>query len=79
METFKVLCSSFPVECRLIVFFYRFCAHEYEKLKDMAAAALAYKCMEVAYMKVIYSSHTSASMDRNELQSVLQIVPPGKL
>ncbi|CAA2997960.1 type I inositol 1,4,5-trisphosphate 5-phosphatase 12 [Olea europaea subsp. europaea] len=55
-----------------------FCAHEYEKLKDMAAAALAYKCMEVAYMKVIYSSHTSASMDRNELQSVLQIVPPGE-
>ncbi|XP_022862691.1 uncharacterized protein LOC111382889 [Olea europaea var. sylvestris] len=55
-----------------------FCAHEYEKLKDMAAAALAYKCMEVAYMKVIYSSHTSASVDRNELQTVLQIVPPGE-
>ncbi|KAL2540516.1 CW-type domain-containing protein [Abeliophyllum distichum] len=55
-----------------------FCAHEYEKLKDMAAAALAYKCMEVAYMKVIYSSHTSASRDRNELQNVLQIVPPGE-
>ncbi|CAA6662060.1 unnamed protein product [Spirodela intermedia] len=28
-----------------------FCAHEYEKCKEMAAAALAYKCMEVAYMK----------------------------
>ncbi|CAI9767879.1 unnamed protein product [Fraxinus pennsylvanica] len=55
-----------------------FCAHEYEKLKDMANAALAYKCMEVAYMKVIYSSHTSASRDRNELQTVLQIVPPGE-
>ncbi|KAI3460828.1 hypothetical protein Pfo_017491 [Paulownia fortunei] len=55
-----------------------FCAHEYEKSKDMAAAALAYKCMEVAYMRVVYSSHTSASRDRNELQTVLQIVPPGE-
>lgn len=44
----------------------------------MAAAALAYKCMEVAYMRVIYSSHASASRDRVELQSALQIVPPGK-
>ncbi|KAL0389604.1 UNVERIFIED_CONTAM: hypothetical protein Scaly_0317500 [Sesamum calycinum] len=55
-----------------------FCAHEYEKSKDMAAAALAYKCMEVAYMRVIYSSHTSANRDRNELQTALQIVPPGE-
>lgn len=44
----------------------------------MAAAALAYKCVEVAYMRVVYSSHTSASRDRNELQNALQIVPPGK-
>ena len=55
----------------------RFCAHEYEKSKDMAAAALAYKCTEVAYLRVIYSSHTSASRDQNELQTALQIVPPG--
>ncbi|XP_022876551.1 uncharacterized protein LOC111394790 isoform X2 [Olea europaea var. sylvestris] len=55
-----------------------FCAREYEKLKDMGAASLAYKCMEVAYMKVIYSSRTSASRDQNELQNVLQIVPPGE-
>ncbi|KAA8543137.1 hypothetical protein F0562_021368 [Nyssa sinensis] len=55
-----------------------FCAHEYEKSKDMAAAALAYKCMEVAYLRVIYSSHTSASRDRHELQTALQIVPPGE-
>ncbi|XP_028762310.1 uncharacterized protein LOC114720781 isoform X2 [Neltuma alba] len=52
-----------------------FCAHEFEKLKDMAAAALAYKCMEVAYMRVIYSSHTSASRDRHELQTTLQSIP----
>nr|AMP82926.1 type I inositol 1,4,5-trisphosphate 5-phosphatase 12 [Catalpa bungei] len=55
-----------------------FCAHEYEKSKDMAAAALAYKCMEVAYMRVVFYSHTSASRDRNELQAALQIVPTGE-
>lgn len=55
-----------------------FCAHEYEKCKDMATAALAYKCMEVAYLRVIYSSHHSASRDRHELQTVLQMVPPGE-
>ncbi|KAL8530864.1 hypothetical protein ACS0TY_007769 [Phlomoides rotata] len=55
-----------------------FCAHEYEKAKDMAAASLAYKCVEVAYMRVVYSSHGNASRDRNELQTALQIVPPGE-
>ncbi|XP_022758045.1 uncharacterized protein LOC111305109 isoform X2 [Durio zibethinus] len=55
-----------------------FCAHEYERLKDMAAASLAYKCMEVAYMRVIYSSHGNASRDRYELQTALQMVPPGE-
>lgn len=55
----------------------RFCAHEYERSKDMAAAALAYKCTEVAYMRVIYSSHSNAGRDRHELQTALQIVPPG--
>ncbi|PPD95512.1 hypothetical protein GOBAR_DD07448 [Gossypium barbadense] len=53
-----------------------FCAHEYERLKDMAAASLAYKCMEVAYMRVIYSSHGNANRDRHELQTALQMVPP---
>ncbi|XP_052205360.1 cysteine-tryptophan domain-containing zinc finger protein 7 isoform X2 [Diospyros lotus] len=55
-----------------------FCAHEYEKCKDMATAALAYKCMEVAYMRVIYSSHSTANRDRHELQKALQIVPLGE-
>ncbi|GAB4841147.1 hypothetical protein Ancab_021891 [Ancistrocladus abbreviatus] len=55
-----------------------FCAHEYEKSKEMAAAALAYKCMEVAYLKVIYSSHSTASRDRHELQTALQMVPLGE-
>lgn len=57
----------------------RFCAHEYEKCKDMAAAALAYKCTEVAYMRVIYSSHSNVGRDRHELQTDLQIVPLGML
>lgn len=56
----------------------QFCGHEYEKLRDMAAAALAYKCMEVAYMRVIYSSQSEANRYRNELQTALQIFPPGE-
>eukprot|EP00262_Sarcandra_glabra_P014497 TRINITY_DN4257_c0_g2_i1.p1 TRINITY_DN4257_c0_g2~~TRINITY_DN4257_c0_g2_i1.p1 ORF type:complete len:303 (+),score=52.46 TRINITY_DN4257_c0_g2_i1:60-911(+) len=55
-----------------------FCAHEYERHKEMAAAALAYKCMEVAYMRVIYSKHSSANKDRHELQTGLQVIPPGE-
>ncbi|XP_076899467.1 cysteine-tryptophan domain-containing zinc finger protein 3-like [Bidens hawaiensis] len=53
-------------------------AHEYEKVKEMAAAALAYKLAEVAYLKVVYSSHTNASKDRQELQTSLQIGPTGE-
>uniref|UniRef100_A0A803MPJ7 CW-type domain-containing protein n=2 Tax=Chenopodium quinoa TaxID=63459 RepID=A0A803MPJ7_CHEQI len=56
----------------------QFCAHEFEKMKDMATAALAYKCVEVAYMRVIYNSHITASRDRHELQAALQMVPPGE-
>ncbi|XVF80505.1 hypothetical protein PTKIN_Ptkin15bG0079100 [Pterospermum kingtungense] len=55
-----------------------FCAHEYERLKDMASASLAYKCTEVAYMRVIYTSHAIANRDRHELQTALQMVPPGE-
>ncbi|PHT86268.1 hypothetical protein T459_08374 [Capsicum annuum] len=55
-----------------------FVAHEYERLKDMAAVSLAYKCMEVAYMRVVYSSHFNANRYRNELQTALQIFPPGE-
>ncbi|XP_010259693.1 PREDICTED: uncharacterized protein LOC104599025 [Nelumbo nucifera] len=55
-----------------------FCAREYEKYKDMAAASLAYKCMEVAYMKVIYFKHSTASKDQTELHGALQMVPPGE-
>jgi len=43
----------------------------------MAAAALAYKCIEVAYMKVAYYKHSAASKDRHELLTALQTVMPG--
>ncbi|XP_018445224.1 cysteine-tryptophan domain-containing zinc finger protein 3 [Raphanus sativus] len=55
-----------------------FCAREYEKSREMGAAALAYKCMEAGYMRVVNSSYTSANRYRNELQTSLQIVPPGE-
>ncbi|KAK9088817.1 hypothetical protein Scep_027899 [Stephania cephalantha] len=55
-----------------------FVAHEYERCKELASAALAYKCMEVAYMRVIYAKHMSANRDRNELQSAFLMLPPGE-
>lgn len=57
----------------------RFCAHEYEKNKDMGAAALAYKCMEVAYLRITYSSHGNINRYRSELQAALQEIPSGIL
>ncbi|MQL71546.1 hypothetical protein Taro_003856 [Colocasia esculenta] len=44
----------------------------------MAAAALAYKCMEVAYMKVVFLKHACANKDRQELHSALHMVPTGE-
>ncbi|CAN7038710.1 unnamed protein product [Brassica oleracea var. botrytis] len=55
-----------------------FCAHEYEKNKDMGAAALAYKCMEVAYLRITYSSHGNINRYRSELQAALQEIPSGE-
>ncbi|XP_058209244.1 cysteine-tryptophan domain-containing zinc finger protein 3-like isoform X1 [Rhododendron vialii] len=54
------------------------CAHEYEKRKEMAAAALAYKCMEVAYMRIVYCKNSSTNRDRQDLQTSLQMVPQGE-
>ncbi|XWS39054.1 hypothetical protein CRYUN_Cryun18bG0017100 [Craigia yunnanensis] len=54
------------------------CAQEYERRREMAAAALAYKCLEVAYMRVVYCKHSTSSLDRNELQATLQMVPQGE-
>ena len=52
-------------------------AHEYEKVKNMAAVSLAYKCVEVAYLKTTYCKSPNATKDRHELQSAFQILPPG--
>ncbi|KAL0928623.1 hypothetical protein M5K25_000529 [Dendrobium thyrsiflorum] len=58
--------------------FCEFCAHEFERLKEMVAAALAYKCAEVAFLKVAYYKHPSASKDRLELQFALDAPLPGE-
>ncbi|CAL0334939.1 unnamed protein product [Lupinus luteus] len=57
---------------------FKSCAHEYERHQEMAAAALSYKCMEVAYMRVVYCKHSSTNMDRHELQTTLQMVSQGE-
>ncbi|RDY01624.1 hypothetical protein CR513_15022, partial [Mucuna pruriens] len=54
------------------------CAHKYERRQEMAAAALAYKCMEVVYMRLVYCKHSSINRDRHELQSALQMVSQGE-
>ncbi|KAK7412954.1 hypothetical protein VNO78_04742 [Psophocarpus tetragonolobus] len=56
---------------------FKCCAREYEIRREMAAAALAYKCMEVAYMRVVYCKNSSTNRDRHELQSTLQMVSQG--
>ena len=43
----------------------------------MAAAALAYKCMEVANMKVVYSKDSRANKDRNELHAAFLLASTG--
>ncbi|GAB2277484.1 hypothetical protein Dimus_012191 [Dionaea muscipula] len=50
-------------------------AREFEKCNDMALAALAYKCMEVAYMRVVYSNNVATSRYQQELQKALRAVP----
>ncbi|KAE8711932.1 Tetratricopeptide repeat-like superfamily protein [Hibiscus syriacus] len=54
------------------------CAQEFEKSGEMAAAALAYKCMHVAYMRVVYCKDSTSCRDRNEWQATLQMVPQGE-
>ncbi|KAG6664314.1 cysteine-tryptophan domain-containing zinc finger protein 7-like isoform X1 [Carya illinoinensis] len=54
------------------------CALQYETRLEMAAAALAYKCLGVAYMRVVYCKHSSISRDRHDLQATLQVVPQGE-
>ncbi|XP_042064269.1 cysteine-tryptophan domain-containing zinc finger protein 3-like isoform X3 [Salvia splendens] len=56
----------------------KICASEYEKGHELAFAALAYKCMEVAYLKVVYCKSSSASRFCQDLQSSLQMIPQGE-
>ncbi|GAB2287328.1 hypothetical protein Dimus_021708 [Dionaea muscipula] len=50
-------------------------AREFERCNDMALAALAYKCMEVACMRVVYCNDAAANRDQHELQTALRSVP----
>jgi hypothetical protein len=43
----------------------------------MANAALAYKCVEVAYMKAAFYKHPGAIKDSHALQAASVIAPPG--
>ncbi|GJX41945.1 hypothetical protein Tco_0256935 [Tanacetum coccineum] len=53
----------------------KICAEEYEKRKEMATAALAYKCMEVAYMRVVYCK---SFMTKQDMQMSMQMVTQGE-
>ncbi|KAJ8573827.1 hypothetical protein K7X08_010338 [Anisodus acutangulus] len=54
------------------------CALEYEKRDETATAALTYKCMEVAYMRVVYCKNMSSSRIWHDLQGSLQVPPQGE-
>ncbi|KVH91484.1 uncharacterized protein LOC112528978 [Cynara cardunculus var. scolymus] len=51
------------------------CAQEFEKQKELASVALAYKCMEVAYMRIVYCK---SLLTRQDLQTSLQMVTHGE-
>ncbi|KAL9253416.1 Cysteine-tryptophan domain-containing zinc finger protein 7-like protein [Drosera capensis] len=46
-------------------------AREFESNNDMALAALAYKCMEVACMQFVYLNDVAAGKDKKDLQIAL--------
>ncbi|EOA15921.1 hypothetical protein CARUB_v10004015mg [Capsella rubella] len=54
------------------------CAHRYETSQEMAAAVLAYKCSEVAYMRLVYGRSLGLSGEWNELQKMVQMTPQGE-
>ena len=43
----------------------------------MTSAALAYKCIEVAYMRVVYSNDLTASRDQVELDMAVRPATQG--
>ncbi|XP_051127848.1 cysteine-tryptophan domain-containing zinc finger protein 3-like isoform X2 [Andrographis paniculata] len=56
---------------------FRNCASEYEKGCEMAAATLAYKCVEIAYMRVVYCKSSTTNRVWRDLQSNLLTLPQG--
>ncbi|XP_058075155.1 uncharacterized protein LOC131223701 isoform X2 [Magnolia sinica] len=54
------------------------CAISFERNGETAAAALAYKCVEVAYMRVIFSMCSHIRRDSRELQASLHGHPFGQ-
>ncbi|CAN1187228.1 Cysteine-tryptophan domain-containing zinc finger protein 7 [Linum perenne] len=54
------------------------CAFEYERRHKMAAAALAYKSMEVACLRMVYCRSSSLSTDLNELHESLETTIEGE-
>lgn len=55
----------------------RTCAQDFGKHDEMYAAALAYKCTEVAYLRSLYCKSYMADKDRSDLQANLQMLPQG--
>ncbi|XP_058086440.1 uncharacterized protein LOC131233666 isoform X2 [Magnolia sinica] len=54
------------------------CAISFESTGEIAAAALVYKCMEVAYMRVIFSMSSHIRRDSRKLQASLHGHPFGQ-
>ncbi|XP_075506693.1 cysteine-tryptophan domain-containing zinc finger protein 3-like [Primulina tabacum] len=54
------------------------CAYEYDKSCELAAAALAYKCVEVAYLKIVCCKSSGTHRIWRDLQSSLQMLPQGE-
>lgn len=77
VEWFKCHFYMFVSVSMLNPWMHRFCGQEYERRQEMPAASLAYKCMEVAYMRVVYCKQSSTSRDLTELQATLHKTSQG--
>ncbi|XP_076891541.1 cysteine-tryptophan domain-containing zinc finger protein 7-like [Bidens hawaiensis] len=53
----------------------KMCGQEYEKQKDMVASALAYKCMEIACMRIVYCKNL---LTRQDLQTSMHMTTQGE-
>ncbi|XP_023515189.1 uncharacterized protein LOC111779299 [Cucurbita pepo subsp. pepo] len=54
------------------------CALEFQGRREMVAAALAFKCIEVAYLRIVYHKHSSVNGDRLEMQSLFRTIVQGE-